>query len=312
MAKYFNVSHHTINNFAKRINFDDSLYKKKELSDDEIRYIIENYDKKSSSLISSELNITASTINGVWFRNDLRGKDKRVYYLMNEDYFENIDSQDKAYFLGFIASDGCIHNNKEKQDILRIQIRKEDIKILELLKKQLNTNKPINKIKDYVTLEISSEKVVNDIKNKNISYKKTYGNTIANIDLKYMPAFIRGYFDGDGSISFNESISISIAGYKSNMIKLIDYLESKNILSSFVQDKRKYNHENNDEFGALVITNKNMAYSFIKLIYENSGEFYMDRKKEIADTYIKFIDKSENIRDKQIQIYYKYAVQKLG
>ena len=31
----------------------------------------------------------------------------------NENYFENIDTEDKAYFLGFICSDGCIENNKK-------------------------------------------------------------------------------------------------------------------------------------------------------------------------------------------------------
>lgn len=39
---------------------------------------------------------------------------KKVY---NENYFEKIDSEDKAYFLGLIAADGCIINNEKNADI---------------------------------------------------------------------------------------------------------------------------------------------------------------------------------------------------
>lgn len=314
MAEFYKVDRHTINGFAKKISFDDTIYKRQKLTENEIQYIIDNYNNKSSTLIAKELNITESAVSGVWFRNNLRGKDSRSYYLLNERYFETIDSQDKAYFLGFIAADGCIHKHtNNRQDVLRFQIRHEDVKILEILKQQLNTNKPISYIGEYVSLEISSNLLVNDIKDKGLGYRKTYGNTIANIDSKYMPAFIRGYFDGDGSISYNNSLSLSIVGYESNMRKIMEYLESQNILSSFTVDKRQYNkNEYDDVFGSITITNNNMAYSLIKLMYKDSSEFYMNRKKEIADMFIKHIEESENIRDKQIVIYYKYAVQGLG
>ena len=28
---------------------------------------------------------------------------------LNKDYFKNIDNEEKAYWLGFIAADGCIY-----------------------------------------------------------------------------------------------------------------------------------------------------------------------------------------------------------
>jgi hypothetical protein len=54
---------------------------------------------------------------------------KRKKY--NENYFEKIDSEDKAYFLGLICADGCILNNKKTyryQVALKLHIK--DIEIL--------------------------------------------------------------------------------------------------------------------------------------------------------------------------------------
>ena len=101
MAQYYNVDHHTINDFSKSIGFDDSIYKRQQLNKNQINYIIENYDKKSSIQIAKEINVKPSAVSGVWHRNQLVGKSSRIYKLINENYFEHINSQDKAYFLIF-------------------------------------------------------------------------------------------------------------------------------------------------------------------------------------------------------------------
>lgn len=321
IANYYNVDHHVINNYAKKIGFDDSIYKKQKLNEEQIKYIIDNYETKTSTQIAKELNISSEAVSNVWFRNHLFGKDKRVYSLLNENYFEKIDSQDKAYFLGFIGADGCLYETKDKnkQNILRINIQKKDIKILQLLKEYLKTDKPIGSTtknsREYVSLEISSNKIFSDIEKLRLHPRKTYENTIATIPKEFMPALIRGYFDGDGSITNNKKIidsEISIAGYYSNMVKIQNYLNSRNIYSTIVYDNRKYNSKNNDRFCSLSLPNKTSKYCFIKLIYENSNNVYMDRKYERSMKYIELIESSENIRDKQIVNYYKYAVQKVS
>lgn len=317
MAKYYNVDHHTINDFSKSIGFDDSLYKRTKLTESQISHVIQNYDKKSSTELAKEMNISSSAISGVWHRNELKGKTRRVYYLLNEDYFEKIDSQDKAYFLGFIGSDGCLFkpNVKNKQNILKISIHKQDEKILKMLKEYLQTNKPISNNGTYVSLEISSNKIFNDIEKLGLSTNKTYKNTIANIPKQFMPSLIRGYFDGDGSIGNHKSIlkaSVSIAGYQSNMDKFKEYLEENNIYASIVYDKRDKNKAiDGSQFCSLCFGNKTSKYSFLKLIYENSNNLYLDRKFNKSMEFIKTIEASTNIRDKQIVNYYNYAVQKV-
>lgn len=322
MAEFYNVDHHTINNFSKKIGFDDSIYKKAVISKNQKDIIIRNYNQKSSTQLAKEMDLKSSTVSGVWYRNKLRNKPRRVYSLINENYFENIDSQDKAYFLGFIGADGCMYETKDenKQNILRINIQKEDVKILNILKQVLGTNKPIlehtNAKNTYVSLEISSDKIFNDIKNLGLFPKKTYGNTIANISNNFMPALIRGYFDGDGTISNHKDISktnVAIVGYESNLQKIKNFLDQYCIYGSISECKtKKYSiAEDGSKFCVYILANKTSRYCFLKFIYENNQNVFIDRKYNKSKQYIDLIEQSKNIRDKQIVNYYKYAVQKV-
>lgn len=318
MAKLYNVNRHAINNYSKLIGFDDSIYKRKSLTNEQIKYIVDNYNNKSHITLAEELNVAPSAVRGVWHRNTLTGKTRRTYTLSNEDYFSKIDSQDKAYFLGFIGSDGCIYKtlSNNKQNILRISIQKEDENILHIFRKYLGTDKPIlettNEKNTYVSLEICSNKICSDIESLGLSNRKTYDNTIANVDEAWMPALIRGYFDGDGSIGYNKSIfnsSISIAGYESNMKKIMNFLQNHNIYGGMTIDKRKTNIANDgSKFCIFYLANKTSKYSFLKLIYENNNCVYLERKYKRACDFINAIENSENIRDKQIVNYYQHAV----
>ena len=150
--------------------------------------------------------------------------------------------------------------------------------------------------------------------NLNLKPRKTYSNTIANINDVLMPHLIRGYLDGDGSIRKNTSsdVDISITGYYDNLNKIETFLAKHNIFSTFVVDNRKYHDAETGVFGQLTIPNRYAKYAFLKLIYNECGEYYLDRKHNIAFDFIDYIESSENIRDKQVKIYYDYAVQKVG
>ncbi|WP_368213312.1 hypothetical protein [Blautia sp. RTP21359st1_E11_RTP21359_211015] len=70
-------------------------------------------------------------------------KNSRVYkhkegYEFTEDYFECLDSQEKAYFLGFLAADGSVHN---KANRLTICLAKRDVDVIEKLCDALSYNK---------------------------------------------------------------------------------------------------------------------------------------------------------------------------
>lgn len=163
-------------------------------------------------------------------------KERQKKYSFNENYFENITTEEQAYWLGWLHSDGNISGHQ-----IRLRLKEDDIEILELFNKSLNSNIEIrieNNNKGYgsksniANLTINSIKMVNDLKKYGITENKT--NFISFYDFKennLTKAYIRGIFDGDGWCSFgsnsreigisgNEQTCKSIAEFLSNTLKI--------------------------------------------------------------------------------------------
>ena len=95
----------------------------------------------------------------------------------NEDYFEVIDTPEKAYFLGFIFADGClIDNPKEYRYKLNIKIHNKDEDILERFISLLDSEVKIwrSRKRDISEVGFSSKKMIHDLKNIGIHQNKTY------------------------------------------------------------------------------------------------------------------------------------------
>lgn len=311
LAKYYHLDRHTVGKFLKEIKYDN--IHKSPIDKEIVQKVIDMYDSYPSAEVAQILGISESAVGGIWYRNGLIGKTNRKYHLTNEDYFKTIN-HNSAYWLGFIGADGCIGTTKDnRQDMLTIRLQKNDYKILEVLSKELGTNKPITfeKRKEghvYSSIQISSNVICNDLRNLGLGNNKTYDNSIANIEDKYMFDLIRGYIDGDGSISQKREC-ISISGYKTNLFKIKDFCEQFGIYSTFIEDKRHYNENNfHDQFGSLSFNNKTEVYCLCKMIYKNCNDCFLERKKFVADDIINKIETSDKPSDKQILLYYNYVV----
>ncbi len=295
-----------------------TIRKKEIITKEQENFIVENYLTLSSTKIANVVGCSVSKVCNTWVKHGLKGKTKRVYPIKNERFFQVIDSPIKAYYLGFIASDGCLYKkDSNANNIVKITLQKQDEYILRRFAEEIGTLKPLNYHSGkYVSIEICSNAMFDDLKMLGLSPRKTYGETIPDIHRDLMKYFIRGYMDGDGCISYNQSLNktnISISGYENNLMKIHDYLLSKNIVSSFVRDKRSYN-EGNGSFGSLVLTNNIAKYSFIKHIYDNDNCPVLIRKKKLADKFINEIETQQENKPsyKTAIIYYKYAVQRVS
>lgn len=130
--------------------------------------------------------------------------------------FKNIDSQEKAYLLGFLYGDGTITTYKEKDGRIRyltkISININDIDLIDKIKKQFqffnvcsfdyskynnNSNKQIS-VSKY-SKELYSHLVLNGLYPRK-SYENSNKLKLPNINNELLPHFIRGFFDADGSV----------------------------------------------------------------------------------------------------------------
>jgi hypothetical protein len=128
------------------------------------------------------------------------------------DYFDNIDSEHKAYILGFIYADGCLVKPENgRQGSLRISIQWEDGYILEPFLKAVCNRVPRKKHapssirageKPQANLSINSNQIFNRLHELGCVVNKTkVGMKFPELDKWLIPHFIRGFFDGDGCIT---------------------------------------------------------------------------------------------------------------
>ncbi len=219
---------------------------------------------------------------------------KREKLYFNESYFESIDTEDKAYFLGFIAADGCIrYEQKRSIYIVTIKIHTKDEHILNEFIDCLNGDLKIRKDKkrEIVELHLTGKKMSSDLIKLGMYQNKTFILKYPDIPIELERHFIRGYFDGDGCIRVKtDSRDGSKIGDMRFVGGSIDMLNTINDRMNFLFGTKK-----NSLYGP-----KNKNYKFLgwgsmsdieKIyngFYENSN-FYLKRKKETFDEVMSII-----------------------
>ena len=134
------------------------------LTQDDINKIIDMFlNDVSMKVISKIYNCDEGTIRRILRDNEI-DTSRKYYnfqkYKVNEFYFDNIDTEDKAYILGFIFADGCVHNN-----LLTITLHKKDINTLKTINNFMESNYPIYDIKNkYKRLDISNRFIAQRLK----------------------------------------------------------------------------------------------------------------------------------------------------
>lgn len=148
-------------------------------------------------------------------------------FKINQDFFE-IDKQtcQSAYILGLLASDGCVAS---QENCVYIELQRQDRELLEKINTVLENERPV---KDYCTIKgyensklyFFSRKIKTDLAQYNIIPNKTQYNNdfMQNIVQDYEIDYIRGHFDGDGSIKWsNGSITFQIDSTSEKTLKHI-------------------------------------------------------------------------------------------
>lgn len=120
----------------------------------------------------------------------------------NERFFKNIDSEEKAYFLGLLISDGNVFKDSTgRQASISITLDLNDEYILQKFKEVLNVNTSISKDgRGCGQIAIRSNLMADDLKQYSVVPRKSYITYLPKINDIYMSHLIRGILDGDGSI----------------------------------------------------------------------------------------------------------------
>ncbi len=195
--------------------------------------------------------------------------------------FDNLDDK-VAWFLGWLVSDGHISTN-----CVVFRLSKKDFEVLQKFRNLLNyTGKLYESVSilngksyDIVSLKINNLDLIRKIRDIGITpkNKKIYPNLIWGSNENINKHFIRGIFEGDGSLIFqtNGQIMFEIVGTKELMSsiqeKLISYLELNK--TKLTQNKKLKNHF------LLRYGGKFQTLRILEWLYNGSEDSYrLDRK----------------------------------
>ena len=197
------------------------------------------------------------------------GKHKDVN--LNKDIFEKIDTEEKAYWLGFILADGYIDKNYQS---LEIGLKESDKQHLEKLKTFLNSNAKIRykeKTKSY-SLAITSKKICQDLKKHGIENAKSLTCRLNEelMNCKLQNHYIRGFWDGDGTVYIKKNKQFQIGFSKTELI----INDIKNNISYFNNIKPVNKKRTN---GYQISLGHKKSIEFIKYMYKDAN-IYLERK----------------------------------
>lgn len=257
--------------------------------------------------IAKQFKSSEETISKVLKSNGIEVSRNGVKSSFNHHIFDEIDTEEKAYWLGFIWADGCIVsiNNEKKNYAFELGLSVKDIEHLEKFCSFINLDK--SRVKIRVCKETSLVKSINTLCRIQVSNKhfwetlnsygccpnKTYHEVFPDISIfkskDLIHHFIRGFFDGDGWV-YLDNRGYLIAGvcgqleFLEAILKFIPESIVKNIVDS-----------SDTEVTKILKWGGTKAKTFLNYLYTDST-VYLDRKYNISAPYIrKSISKSGNI-----------------
>lgn len=205
-------------------------------------------------------------------------------YSFDREYFKNIDSEEKAYWLGFLYADGCVNTSDKtctSPNRLTINISHRDRIILEKFNQSINGNLEIF---DYMPseetygnsmmsrLNVNSVEFCEHLINHGCIPNKTFELRMPNINEHLICHFVRGFLDGDGSIS----------GYCISFTKGDVFLKELNELISSILDIEpghiQYYKNKDSRVCNLKFSKKESCRKIYNWLYDNATIF-LERKK---------------------------------
>lgn len=255
------------------------------------------------SEIAKRLDKNMSSVSSVVKRFNLTPK-KAYINTINHTFFDNIDTPEKSYLLGFFIADGCI--NKNTNGRFSINQSEDDKEIVEAFKTYLNVPSKIQIVNNQsgvqhrklqYRIRWTSPYMENILKTKyNIISNKTldinFQFPIELIPENLQNHFVRGFIDGDGYMGDNGqqgNFSISIIGTSLKFITLIGELISKNTGMSYsIYNKQGKTCMYYNLRWSCDRVNKFEKITKLQNYLYNNASIYLKRKKEKIDNYIEY------------------------
>lgn len=286
----FNTNEHYIREILKEYQVDRQYNTFSEELTNRIIFLYQN--KFRIKDICYALFVSDTGITKILKRNNISKRtysENNIKYSRNRNYFDNINTPNKAYVLGLIYADGC---NCREHNSLTISLQEEDKDLLERIKNELEYEgnlrfDPLHEknenYKNQYILCINDEYISNQLEKLGVVNAKSLILRFPTfLDESLYSHFLRGYFDGDGCIYYDQNRDKC----QVNIVGTYEFCSTvSNILSVFDCKHSIYHPKQSGESNTYVLRtcgNKS-SYIFLSWMYKDA-DIKMNRK------YRKYLD----------------------
>lgn len=281
VAKQLGVDRQVLTRLLREKEFDTPKMKAKRCT----RYNYESdtslaivADHKTMSLkdLSIKYDISTSAILNILHYHHLDTSVKRTTHTCNSNVFDIIDTEHKAYWLGFLYADGSIAN--DERYVVELGLKYTDKHHIEKFIKFINGTQQIKdrivklKGKEFNSsrVQVFDKHMVKSLVSHGCTARKSLTLTFPDLQSNLVHHFMRGYFDGDGSIC------ISQGQLRFNVLGTKDFLDS--YVHHLGLHKNKY-VSNGNAYGTGYSGNRR-----VKAIYDylyKDATIYLERKQAV-------------------------------
>jgi len=268
-----------------------------EWTNEELDFIKENYKTMTYREMGEKLGRTKTAIDLKVNRLGL----KKSKYHYNKDFFETIDTEEKAYWLGFMYADGwvCVQKTETgnvRQGELGIQLQQSDSDHLRKFVKSIDGNIPVflgdticaisgNPAK-FCLIRIYCTKMVEDLIKNGCIERKSKCIEFPTLREDLVRHFIRGFFDGDGCVCENKQRKCPRCDFCCASVKFIEALRTK--LYEFGISSYICGLNGTQAALRLVIGGMKNVDMFMHFLYDDSTIFLDRKRNRFADIYGKY------------------------
>lgn len=252
-------------------------------TDEQVAYIIDKYVNENYSLkqLGKEFGCSYGTIRNLLNKHHIASRGNKQGYPRNEFYFNKIDTPEKAYWLGFLYADGCTHNGSSE-----VSIQLTDKEHIEKFKQAIGAiNHKIVEIHDtrwenaktLYMFSIKDKQLHADLCKWGCVPNKTFLiNKIPNIPRDYVSHFLRGYFDGDGSLHYLKSTNNFRISFTCGSVEFLEDIQKELGTSLSIRNEKGTNSN------YLQISGRHQVERILNYLYKDSAESTrLDRKYDL-------------------------------
>jgi hypothetical protein len=124
---------------------------------------------------------------------------------VNEDYFHQIETPEKAYWLGFLLGDGCVNDSASHNTVrFLLALSQKDGHHVRAFANSVESEHKITEAENQGTGEtricIANQRFIAGLEKHEVTPEKTHSGGMPQVNKKLQPHLVRGLYDADGTI----------------------------------------------------------------------------------------------------------------